>query len=839
MDAKRIESYKQFAQYLEYPMVVFEAESGHVLEINYEAEVLLGSPVENIQIEPGRAFTKLNFWELLHGKKSLMWHRIRMVADGREFLVSGLVNEAVVEDKMIYTLLFERRADLNIGSLTLERIVDHAGLVAIHLSRIENGYQVEYVSRNVNQYGYTRAQFYEKLLSVADILCAEDREAVHAVIAKDTMAHVGENSLECRLLTEERELIPVRLLIHYIYNDYGESTDYEILMMDLREEYRKSSENRYLSLAVSKMKNVVLVKSYKGDRRTLKYISPNAGMVGMNVEALQNGYKLTEDYIYPEDRDGVIDAIYQAIDSGMMDYVHQYRMVRDDGKRIWVENVVTVTRISDGEAEISFLLTDITEQKEMEEELAETMRISEASKETERAHGTDVADIDTSGKELSEQFELMAEALSRNADYYTVVLDANGKIMTNPAGPASDLGQFYDIFERPSFKERFHTLSGQAKEEMLPQSIGFDMDSFAVHMVLAPLISAANIVAYWVLASFAENGKEVVEAVADQQWKLANSIVRGFFVDEEIRRESHHGRLLEMQLHKEQEERVAVEDIVSALTREGESALGEMCQKAGLYLSLENIGLYIENKEMEKVETYFVWNPAGDHTELLHELAVSAAEYQEICKQFRDKPVIAVDKRSDESTIKKRLRQAEMSAIMLVQLPFTGKLQGYMVFIDDTHGREFDKRDVHFAQTAAKLFAGVIQNSSRRQKADVLHEGFLDTYNHIRDAVFVKNSRSGEIVFANKSMDKLFGYSLVGMQAGDVVVDQMEQYRNVQGIRKRLIAGRRVTKWQSYLKELDQIMNIVEVNLDTINGTDYSLVILKKNKNKDKAKDKI
>ncbi|MDE5863104.1 MAG: PAS domain-containing protein, partial [Lachnospiraceae bacterium] len=132
----------------------------------------------------------------------------------------------------------------------------------------------------------------------------------------------------------------------------------------------------------------------------------------------------------------------------------------------------------------------------------------------------------------------------------------------------------------------------------------------------------------------------------------------------------------------------------------------------------------------------------------------------------------------------------------------------------------------------------VIQSSRRGKKADVLNEGFLDAYNHIRDAVFVKNNRSGEIVFANKAMDKLFGYSLVGMQAKDIVVDQMEQYRNVQGIRKRLIAGRKVTKWQSYLKEVDQIMNIVEVNLDTISGADYSLVILKKNKNKDKGKDK-
>jgi len=62
--------------------------------------------------------------------------------------------------------------------------------------------------------------------------------------------------------------------------------------------------------------------------------------------------------------------------------------------------------------------------------------------------------------------------------------------------------------------------------------------------------------------------------------------------------------------------------------------------------------------------------------------------------------------------------------------------------------------------------------------------------------------------------------------------DQMEQYRSIGGVRRRFIDNRKVTKWQTYMKELDQIMNIVEVRLETLYGTDLSLIILKKNKNK-------
>ena len=101
-----------------------------------------------------------------------------MVADGKEHLVSGLVSDSVIDGKLIYTVLFELRADLNIGSLTLERIVNHGGILAIHVSLDEAGKQhVEYASQNINQYGYTRVQLYDKGMDIAeDLVCPDDLE---------------------------------------------------------------------------------------------------------------------------------------------------------------------------------------------------------------------------------------------------------------------------------------------------------------------------------------------------------------------------------------------------------------------------------------------------------------------------------------------------------------------------------------------------------------------------------------------------------------------------------------------------------------------------------------
>lgn len=837
MDTQRIESYKEFAKYIEYPMVMFEADTGEVLHINYEAGVLIGNNTSRIHIEPGRAISKVDFWEMLHGKKSLIWHRIRMTADDREYLVSGLINEATVQDKKVYTMLFERRSDLNIGSVTLERIVNHAGIVALQMSRGESGFKVEYVTQNINQYGYTRAQFYENLLDITEILCPEDLEQVNASMKRAISKHLEEEILECRLFTEERELIPVRLMMHYIYDDYGRLTDFEILIIDLREELRKSSENSHLSHAIDKMKSVVLVKSYNAGKRTLKYASPNAGMVGMNIEALRKGYKLTEDYIHPEDRDAVIDGIYQAVANGVTDYVQTYRMIRDDGKKIWVENEFTVNRISDGEAEISFLLTDITEQKELEEELAATIEALETPREEKELSSLELVTINEKDTEMLEQFQLMAETLSRNADYYSVVLDTAGKLLTKPAGPEGDLGQFYDLFERPSFKEQFRDLSERAREQKIPQSTTYKDGSLEVHIVLSPLMLESNVTAYWTLTSFAKNGNELLGSIAEQQWRLANCIAQCFYAEEMVRSESHHRKLTEIRLHKEQQEQQVMEGLVASLLKEGETGLGEMCQKACIYLGVTDIGLYLENKETGNVEKYYAWNQTDDLAEFFDKMVFTESVYEVVKNRFAEEPVQIIDKRTD-AFFNNISRFSQVGAIMMMKLPFTQDLQGYAILAHTSRDREFEKKDMKFAAFLAQMFAAAIQKGQNGVRSEMMNEGFLAAYDHIRDAVFVKNNRSGDIVFANKAMDKLFGYSLVGMQAGDVIKDQMEQFRNIQSVRKRLIADKKVTKWQSYLKELDQIMNIVEVQLETINGTDYSLVILKKNKNKDKKKDK-
>lgn len=833
MDSKRIDIFKEFASYIEYPMVVFEAESGKILDINDEAKQLLGNDVKNIHIEPGRVLTKRDFWNMLKSKKSLIWHRIRMVTDGNEHLVSGLVNETSVDGELIYSVMFELRADMNIGSLTLERIVNHGRIIAVHVGLDEDGKRhVEYASQNITQYGYSRVELYDNGMMLEDMVCPEDVENLEEDMKMAVEQQMDESSHECRILTVEKDLVPVRMLIHYNYDGNGVLTDYEVLALDRKEELKNRDENQYLSDAISKMKSVVIVKSFQAGRRILKYISPNANILGMNVDALRQGNKLTEDYVHPEDRDLVIDSIYQAVANGVAELDNTFRIVRDDGKMVWVEAHLTINRISDGEAEVAFLVNDITEQKEMEQEVANMIMASEEKLAMSVEYQKTDVHKDHDIFEVGSRLQLMAESVGVYAGYYIVALAEDGRLLTNPIGPAKNMGVFYDIVERPEIQVKINEIREQVKIQKISKSVDIDLAGIPVSMTFAPIIVNEAVKAFWVLAAI--DGEGIVEMgdMIEAQWQLASKIVNDFYEKDRIEEAIKNKKLTEFKLKREKQERKVLQELLNIALKEGEAGLGEMCQRIGMYLSVSYIGIYTENRETENAGKYFIWTQTDDENVFFDRMELSVSEIKEIEKLTEEKSGISATIRSKKPFMAELLHNSNMKFIAIEIMTPGVDAGGYIAFGDPSREEKFDKNEQYFVATATKLIQQVVFQKQYVVKKDTIREGFLETYDHIRDAVFVKNNETGEIIFANKAMDKLFGYSLVGIKAQEIVNDQLEQYRQISGIKKRFIANNKVSKWQSYLKELDQIMNVVEIKLNVFTTADLSLVILKKNKNK-------
>jgi PAS domain S-box-containing protein len=104
---------------------------------------------------------------------------------------------------------------------------------------------------------------------------------------------------------------------------------------------------------------------------TTIYVSPRIRtMLGVEPEDWTGESRLWAEMMHPEDLDRTIAAVDEGIESGQS-YALEYRMIRPDGRVVWIRDEADTLRDADGNPFlIQGLMYDITDRKDAEERAA-------------------------------------------------------------------------------------------------------------------------------------------------------------------------------------------------------------------------------------------------------------------------------------------------------------------------------------------------------------------------------------------------------------------------------------------------------------------------------------
>ncbi len=104
---------------------------------------------------------------------------------------------------------------------------------------------------------------------------------------------------------------------------------------------------------------------------TTIYVSPRIRtMLGVEPDAWTGESKLWAEMMHPEDLERTIAAVDDGIESGAS-YAVEYRMIRPDGRVVWIRDEADTLRDADGNPfVIQGLMYDITDRKDAEERAA-------------------------------------------------------------------------------------------------------------------------------------------------------------------------------------------------------------------------------------------------------------------------------------------------------------------------------------------------------------------------------------------------------------------------------------------------------------------------------------
>ncbi|MBA2691658.1 MAG: PAS domain S-box protein [Rubrobacter sp.] len=172
---------------------------------------------------------------------------------------------------------------------------------------------------------------------------------------------------------------------------------------------RKEAERRYRTL-VEQLPAVTYIQR-AGDS-TLEYLSPQfEAMMGYTVEEYLEDPSLRAASVHPDDREWVMAEDARTDETGEP-YAVEHRRVAKDGRIFWVRDDAVLIRDAEGNALYwQGIMADITDRKEGEEELKESMRVLLALHETGQILASTL-DLGARGERL---LEVMSELFGLRA----------------------------------------------------------------------------------------------------------------------------------------------------------------------------------------------------------------------------------------------------------------------------------------------------------------------------------------------------------------------------------------------------------------------------------------
>lgn len=589
-------------------------------------------------------------------------------------------------------------------------------------------------------------------------------------------------------------------------------------------------ENKYLVKAITKANYIVIVleNDVEDGSSKVKYISPNATALGINIELLNKGLKMMQDYIHPDDRKKVLETLREAINANIENYTHEYRMVDDMGNIYYVANDITIADINDKTCTVECYLRDLTTKKKEKKEKKEKKR--ELQKASIQEKGSEILDLKQ--RAIKDRFPEVMDMFARAYGLYTAFVNVEGKTVFAPTGPATNLGDFYDLFDTPAYKEYFkfilQRVKGSDSVVLLERQEGGDGKLSA-----APVKVDGEIRGIWMLGSYTAQESEILKEVGDDQLLIADIMSDYLTKSATLEVESAKSKGAGVKLREELARQGIINDalykINSKLIETVDEVIDETLRDVGLNLNVDKIALYGYARDDAKefvLRNY--WDVKGEEAsdEFMYEIPKKRLSIEAELKRADD--TYYADSVNLNERAKLVLMRYNLNACITYGIYKNDKMTGILIFGVSKGERRWTSEELRFTKSISLIIQNMLENAEDDDNVRKVNKHLIETYNNFNVGIFVRDTYTGEILFSNKVMNEMMQRDFVGGNSKEILTDLHDRFDNITGMRKPFITRNKVTSWRSYIQRFDAIMDITEVTMEWINGEPASLIILRR-----------
>lgn len=824
MGTLRYDCYQDFAKQIEYPLVAWKAADGEIVIMNYEAKLILGQKPERISLTLDMVADEKRFWSILHDRKAIVEHHLILHTGHRDIPAIGLVNEFEADEETIYMSMFEQRNGFGQNTWLLERIIEDSPIIALHISfNGENETKLNYISRNIKRYGYTCEQFYTGQIQYKDIIHPDDFEIIAEKFRTHMEDKIFSDCMEYRIITESRKIAYVRSRVYFSRDEQGRINGMEALMMDIMDEKLNKDENQYLRSAIEQSQNVVIIKRYFDRKSVVKYVSSNAEALSMNVEDLRSGRRLLEDYILPEDR-GILQQALQSIHKEQnKNATGQCRIKGEDGQLRWISFEILVENIDEYMHDVELILTDTTGTKRYEQNLLQNQKNLE--EKLDYVMGTAIQETERKLEDFiaKEEVQVFLKSYAANSQLYTVLIDKHLKVLTVPEGPMIRLGEFYDLLENPKYRNKLQEAVQMAEEKHRFCIVQLEDGNFDKQLGAVPLIIDGDVVAVCLICAFDEEAVSRLHNSIESLQKLIEIITKAGADSKYIEMDSRRSRLAVKTMSEELEGQLILARAFAHMRSDGDATIQEIIEQSCKMLHISSIVIYSGDKSKESY-TCIAKYVAEDA--LFTDYPRQSWRIAELCRKNEvliHGGYISSMNPANAEQLEYFMEQTQSQALMIHGMAADDGVCGCVMFTSSHPRQKMREKEIGYCRDMVEIIMGILVRNRTHDHVNVLNQDLLNAYNYMSEYVFVRDTQTGTVLFANEAMENLFGYDVTGTDSRAFLSTPTPTYtrEGVQPIGN--------IKWQSFIRAVNKIMDIQELVIEWQNGEEAKLVIMREN----------
>ncbi|HEX2867226.1 MAG TPA: PAS domain S-box protein [Ignavibacteriales bacterium] len=250
----------------------------------------------------------------------------------------------------------------------MENIINKSPAVVFLWKAIED-WPVEFVSDNINQFGYNADDLISGKFKFSQMIHPDDLPRVTTEINNFTLERLSEFIQDYRIITKQGEIRWVDDRTWIRKDESGKVTHYQGIIIDITtrknaEQLLRESEERYRALAEN---SYDLISEISQDLKFL-YLSPNFNEVlGYRPQDLINTSIL--EIIHPDDLQPALSALRKDTGSAVL------RFRNWSGEWFWFESTGKKFRTAEGENRGVIVSRDISERKRLEQQIIQTEKL--------------------------------------------------------------------------------------------------------------------------------------------------------------------------------------------------------------------------------------------------------------------------------------------------------------------------------------------------------------------------------------------------------------------------------------------------------------------------------